>query len=212
MKTKNFLSRITITIALATVFAPRTQAGFIGLLRGDPAAPPVYQRVAFVGTAKVKQVEGAALRLEGIDSWIALTKGTLLKPGDVVRSEGGKITLQMTESQSLVRISPHTILRLMPFDNTSAYGVLSGCDEKNGFVVRGCRGRAEYRLGPEDWRPVKVNDILAEGCVLRTEARSTVDLYATEARSAVRIPAGTQIGLTKSLTGHIAPQSVLAVR
>ena len=179
--------------------APLAQGGILDILRGEPVVE--WQRVAFVGSAEVKQVTGPAERLIGIDKWEPLQEGTLLTPGDVIRSQpGGAIVLEMLESNSLVKVTPATILRLAPLEQDWARAALTGKEERRGFSVRALRGRAFFRAAGSAWRPVTVNTVLAPSTIIRTEANAALDLFDNREGRFVRIAGGAQAELTETLT------------
>ena len=188
----------TLMVALGTLCA--ANAGFMDLLRGDPASEiPTGQRVAFVGSAKVKEVEGTAEKLVGIDCWEPLRKGTDLTPGDLLRTREGTVLLRMTESGSFVKVTPHTLLRLAELERSWDRGTLSGCEEKKGFLVRSCRGKAYAKSATGDWEVVAVNTVIPAGCEVRTEAGAVVDLYNTEQQRPFRIPGSSQVTLNEAI-------------
>lgn len=189
-------SSIAVTAALF-LFAGSTKAGVLDILRGDTAAREP-QRVAFVGAAQVIQVSGDAARLAGIDRWESLSKHANLQPGDVVRTQGGTVLLQMAESKSFVKLTPHTILRLVPLAEDWDRGVLSGREEQTGFLVRSCRGKAYLNKG-QQWEPVQVNTVIARGSQLRTTPGATVDLFDTNLQLPVRIRGAAQLTLDEEV-------------
>ena len=165
-----------------------TQAGFLDVLRGEPdSTTPSFQRVAFIGSARVKEVEGRAERLVGVDSWTPLEKGAELVPGDLVRTHNGTVLLRMNESGSFVKVTPQTILRLVALENNWDRGALSGTEEKKGFAVRSCRGKAFVREPGQEWKSVEVNAVLAAGTEIRTEPETVIDLFNTWRKRPVRI-------------------------
>ena len=99
----------------ATLITETAQAEFklLSFLRGEAIEPPV-QRVAFVGCATVREVQGTAERLCGIDCWSAVKPGMELKPGDVIRAGTGTVVLKIERSDSYVKINSNTVLRLVP--------------------------------------------------------------------------------------------------
>lgn len=186
---------LTGTLLFCTAILP-SHAGVIDILRGEPAAP---QRVAFVGSAEVKTVTGKVMRLSGIDRWTELSQGAKLAPGDMIRSEDGNALLQMTESGSFIKITPNTVLRLVPIERTWDPGVLTGREEKSGFIVRSCRGSAFIEKTGR-WEPVEVNTVLARGTQVRTAPGSSIDLFDTQLRQAVRIQGPVRLTLDENLT------------
>jgi hypothetical protein len=172
------------SIVISTVPA---NAGILALLRGDAEAAP-QQRVAFVGAAEVKQVQGVVERLSGVDRWESLAAGARLIPGDVVRTTGGTVLLCMKESRSFVKITPNTLVRLVEVENGWDLGIVSGREEQSGFVVRSCRGGAFVADATGEWRPIRVNEVLASGTALRTEAGAVVDLFQNSYQQPLRIP------------------------
>jgi hypothetical protein len=218
MKTRRFSSSssriLTLSAALVIASAIPARAGIIDLLRGNSRAEEeaaVYQKVAFVGSAEVKVVEGRAMRLSGVDRWTPLQAGIEITPGDIIRSGEGFVILRMKESDSFVKITPHTVLRLVPMENGWDRGVLSGREERRGFLVRGCRGKAETQVKAGDWKTVAVNSVLSEGAVIQVGADSTVDLFAITQGRPVRITGPTRVTLSPSVigSGRLA-QSALA--
>lgn len=197
-----------LTLSLTT---PSTNAGILSILKGsdEPERPP--QRVAFVGSAQVKQCDGSALRLAGIDKWEPLKPGAILSPGDLVRSESGSVTLQMAETHSLVRLTPHTTLRLLDVDQAQDRTAFSG-EEPKGFAVRSCRGPATYRAGLTEWRPVTVNSVLAEGTLVRTAPGTVLDVFSTEEKRPLRITGSSEVKLTTSalVTRVVTPPTFAA--
>jgi hypothetical protein len=131
-----------LLVAAALRGSPETFAGVIDLLKGEKKNP-VVQRVAFVGSAVVKETQGLAERLTCIEQWSPLYSGMELVPGDVIRTAEGTILLRMKESGSFTKVTPHTILRLIPFEKGWDPAILSGREEQNGFAMRGHRGLAQ---------------------------------------------------------------------
>lgn len=111
---KKVCSIIGLT-SLSAFFVAQTHAewSLISILRGEPAAP-MSQRVAFVGSATVRQVTGQVERLSGIDSWSRLRNGEVIAPGDVIRTRQGNVVLKMARTDSFVRVADSTVLRLVP--------------------------------------------------------------------------------------------------
>jgi hypothetical protein len=165
------------------------QAGVIDLLRGDPAAAKApLKRVAFVGSAEVREVAGEAELLAGVDRWAPLRQGTKLEPGAIIRTGAGTVVLRMTESGSLVKVTPRVMLRLARFEKGWDPGILSGAEERAGFTVRACRGQAQFRDGEDGpWLPVAVNEVLPEGAVVRLAAGAVIDLYSTADKRLLRL-------------------------
>ena len=195
------------------------QAGFLDVLRGEPdSTTPSFQRVAFIGSARVKEVQGQAERLVGIDSWKPLEKRAELMPGDLVRTHNGTVLLRMNESGSFVKVTPQTILRLVALENNWDQGALSGMEEKKGFVVRSCRGKAFVREPGQEWKSVEVNAVLAAGSEIRTESETVVDLFNTRRQRALRIQGPVVIKLqesalaNKTVVGSSLPSLVAVVR
>jgi hypothetical protein len=181
-------SAIVLTVLSSFGGLSTAQAGFLDLLRGEPSATePSFQRVAFVGSALVKEVEGQADVLAGIDTWKSLKKGAELKPGDLVRTRKGTVLLRMKESGSFVKVTPQTMLRLMELETHWDRGSLSGSEEKEGFAVRSCRGSALVCEPGKDWRTIEVNAVLAIGSEIRTGPETVVDLFHTAERRPIRI-------------------------
>jgi hypothetical protein len=205
MKTRRFSppSPRILTLSAALVIASMipTRAGIIDLLRGNSQPDQQEfscQRVAFVGSADVKVVEGNAVRLSGIDRWTPLRAGSEIIPGDIIRSGEGFIILRMKESDSFVKVTPHTVLRLVPLKKGWDRSVLSGREERRGFLVRSCRGKAEIQVAG-DWKGLAVNTVLSEGALIQIGAESTVDLFAIAQGRPVRIKGPARITLNPSV-------------
>lgn len=189
----------TLTAALICMITPQiSSAGLLDLMRGEPA-PPEPQRVAFVGSANVQQVSGAAERLAGVDHWKKLHHGAQLQPGDLIRTGSGTVLLRMTESGSFVKVTPNTVLRLVEIEKNWDRAAVSGQEERTGFVVRGCRGKAYFDAGQDGWKKLEVNDVLAPGTDVRTEAAAVVDLFHTSTKRPVRIPGSAQVTLDEEV-------------
>lgn len=205
------------TVLLIYLFSLSSlEAGFFDVLRGEAdAAIPSFQRVAFVGSARVKEVQGEAERLAGIDSWKPLEKGAELMPGDLVRTRNGTVVLRMTDSGSFVKVTPQTILRLLECESTWDRGALSGTEEKQGFAVRSCRGKAFVREPGQEWKSVEVNVVLADGSEVRTEPETVVDLFNIGKQRAVRIQGPAVVNLQESAVAGksvVGPSFVATVR
>src|SRR5688572_8343618 len=73
-----------------------------------------HRRVAFIGDAKVKSVVGDAYALNPENKvWEKLQPGTELAPGRVIRTDAkAEVILLMQKSESFVRITPMTVVRL----------------------------------------------------------------------------------------------------
>jgi hypothetical protein len=106
-----------LTLATLALQPVRAEWKLISFMRGEPESAPPKQRVAFVGSATVKTVEGKAERLCGIDCWTPLSAGCQLKTGDIIQTGKGSVVLKMDESQSFVKVTPNTILRLIPLND-----------------------------------------------------------------------------------------------
>ena len=193
--------RLAALMALGASFGltPLAQGGIIDILRGEPVVE--WQRVAFIGSAEVKQVNGAAERLTGIDEWEALEAGTQLTPGDVIRSHPtGTVVLRMEESGSLVKVTPATVLRLAQLNPEWDEAALTGVENQSGFCVRGLRGKAWVQEAEKGWQPVEVNAVLPLQSVVRTEKNAALDLFDTREKRFVRILGGAETELGGFIT------------
>src|SRR5688500_8852741 len=179
MKTWSKANNRTLASAAIIFLIARTatvHGGIIDLLRGE-STEPEPQRVAFVGAAHVKEATGAVERLAGVDHWEKLQAGANLLPGDVIRTADGSALLCMRESKSFIKVTPNTILRLVEIPSDWDRGVVSGREERSGFVVRSCRGKAYFADARGTWRMLQVNEVLPPGTALRTSPGAVVDLF-----------------------------------
>ena len=192
-----------ITLLTACVFLSSNalvSAGIIDILRGETAeATASFQRVAFVGAAAVKEVQGEVQRLAGVEHWTALKKGDQLHPGDLLRATSGSAVLSMLESESLVKITPNTLCRLVPLENGWDRAILSGQEEREGFVVRSCRGNVYSRSADGSWTPLVVNAVLVQGTQVRTEPGASVDLFHTQLQRPLRISGSVETSLNEKV-------------
>ena len=207
------LSLLLLTLALY----PASQAGLIDILRGggENVPPPNAQRVALVGSAEVKEVDGQVERLAGFEVWKRLTPGTRLQPGDLLRTREGSAILKMESSGSLVKVHPATILRLSPLEEGWNRSVLTGEREGEGYVVRSMQGTAFVQSPNGKWRVLRVDSVLPEGAVVRTAAGSTVNLFLTSEQRPIRVAASSRVILNPSLTSgetSVAPTLASATR
>lgn len=191
---KQSLARTSAAL-ICTGFLQTATAGVLDLLRGEPAEP---QRVAFVGSAEIKNFTGRVQRLSGIDRWNTVTPGTKLQPGDIIRSQEGTALLQMKGSQSFVKVTPNTIVRFVPMHSEWDSAVLSGREEKDGFIVRSCRGIAFVEKDGR-WQPLEVNTVIARGTEVRTSPRAVIDLFDTQSKQPVRIQGPARLTLDENV-------------
>jgi hypothetical protein len=192
---KSSKARIGILAACAFLASSSVvSAGIIDILRGETGETP-FQRVAFVGAASVKEVQGEVQRLAGVEHWVALKKGDQLQPGDLLRTTSGSAVLSMLESESFVKVTPNTLCRLVALENGWDRAVLSGQEEREGFAVRGCRGNVYSRSADGSWTPLAVNAVLARGTQVRTERGALVDLFHTHLQRPLRISGSVETSL-----------------
>ena len=202
---RNCFAGFVQPLLLAAVFAvlPSAQAGVLEILRGDDetAAPPAWQRVAFVGPAEVLETTGKVERLTGIEKWEPLQAPARLLPGDVIRShtEGG-VLLQMRASGSLVRVTPGILLRLTRLQPGWEKAALTGREAETGFLVRGVRGQAYIMNGKSNWQPVEVATVLPVSALVRTAPGTSLDLLDSQTGRFVRIKGSTQVRLDGAVT------------
>jgi hypothetical protein len=210
--TFRFVRKTIVASLLSTSTLLVAHGGLLDILRGEREELSA-QRVAFIGAAEVKEVTGSAEHLAGIDTWSQLQPGTKLQPGDIIRTSKGSVVLQMVESESFVKVTPNTILRLVPVGKDGNSSILSGGEERDGFVVRGCRGKAYVKSGSE-WRGLAVNELITRSASIRTEAGALVDLFDTESKRPLRIPGATRVRLDdQMLAGRvIVPPSLAEAR
>jgi len=196
------------TLAITSSFSTHAEWSLLKMLREEPQPPP--QRVAFIGSARVEQIHGKVERLSGIDTWSPVNPGFRLEPGDMLRTQNGSATIRMSDSKSFVKITPNTILRLVPLEKNGDPASLTGSEDHNGFVVRSCRGSAVFRDAGE-WKPVIVNTVLPESAIIRTDPGSTVDLFSTITKHAVRIDGSQQIELANAILVRRPASSLAAI-
>jgi len=202
---------IATSAAIFSLNGIQSEAGLINLLRGEPAEP---QRVAFIGAARIQEVSGTVERLTGIDRWKVVANGAQLQPGDIIRTTEGTAVLQMTESGSFIKVTPNTVLRLVPAEHAGDRTLVFGQEARDGFVVRSCRGKAYVANKSGEWQPVEVNQVLARGANLRTESGAVIDLFDTETKRPVRVPGAVRLTLNdEMLARRVAGQpSIAALR
>lgn len=208
------LNAVLGTVALATFLASTatSNAGLIDLLKGEKAPSQVaYQRVALVGSAQVKEVNGTAEILHGIEEWRPLQPSANLRPGDLVRTQEGMVVLKMRDSGSFIRLRPNTILRLSPLREGWDKSVLTGAEHRTGFIVRALRGNATVQ-DPKSggWKRVTTDMALPEGAVVRTEADAAINLFYTSAKAVVHIAPGQEVRLNPELARKPAASPALA--
>ena len=210
---KSWLRTAKKPMALLTVCAILSSnalvgAGIIDILRGQTAeATASFQRVAFVGAATVQEVQGEVQRLAGVEHWTALKKGDHLQPGDLLRTTSGSAVLSMLESESFVKVTPNTLCRLVALENGWDRAVLSGEEERQGFVVRSCRGNVYSQSADGRWTPLVVNAVLAEGTQVRTDPGASADLFHTQLQRPLRIGGSVETSLDEKV---LAQRVVLA--
>lgn len=171
---------IATTVLFQTTSA---SAGILDILKGEKETScecDHFQRVAFIGAAEVKEVTGKVEWLTGVNEWAPLPVGKKLAPGDMVRTKAGaRVILKMTQSGSLIRATPNTIVRLVPLDGQWGAAALTGESESSGYVVRALRGEAEY-LAKGIWHPLTMDRELAPGTKIRLVSGKQVDLFSRE--------------------------------
>ncbi|HEX7859018.1 MAG TPA: hypothetical protein VF773_01685 [Verrucomicrobiae bacterium] len=203
----NVRKLIATSAVVASLNGINSHAGFLDILRGEPVEP---QRVAFIGAARVQEVSGTVERLSGIDRWTAVENGEVLKPGDMIRTTTGTAIVRMTESGSFVKVTPNTVLRLVPAQEEDR-SLAQGIEEREGLVVRSCRGKAYFATESGEWEPVEVNQVIARGAQLRTEAGAMLDLFDTQSKRPVRVPGAVRLKLDdQALASRVAGQPSIA--
>ncbi len=205
IRSKRFVSLAALCASLA--FIPETGAGLIKILKGDQEqeSPKTFQRVGFVGCAKVKEVTGTVEYLDGIDHWIPLNVGVHLREGDLIRASQGRAVLQMCESTSLVNLTPQTVARLVPLNGTWDHSALSGFEARSGYIVRALHGKAYVQTPRMEWKSIGVNDVLPKGALVRAEETASVNVFNSEERRILRIESGGEMQLgseTAQAQGH----------
>jgi len=141
-----------------------------------------WQKVAFVGNAKVKSISGLVEVIEP-DQRI-LREGEAARPGQIFRVwRGADIILQMESSKGLVRAKGPVLLRLAP--DTEDFSQASAAV---GFEVRGIRGEGgRYSADGEHWGNIAAGMILPEGSRVRPFRNSIIDFYHSSARVPIRV-------------------------
>src|SRR5436190_1978672 len=186
----------TVTLLSLSILANRqTEAGLISFLKGDgdktKESEPAVQKVGFFGCATVREVSGNVEYLDGIDKWLPLAPGKHLKEGDILRTRQGHVVIQMCESDSLVKVTPQIVARLLALDQSGDRGIISGSEQREGYLVRSLHGKAYFKDGSAAWKPVRVNEVLPEGTLVRTEPAASMQVVSTKERRAMRLdPAG----------------------
>jgi len=169
-----------ILIASAANWSQSVDAGIISILKHGKAGEEEtsVQKVAFVGCAEVREVRGEAEQLCGLEKWQPIKAGEHLSEGAVIRTESGMVVLEMCESRSLVKVTPQTVLRLVPLKKDWDRGSLSGTEEKSGCLVRTLSGKASYRDPTSgDWKRVAVNSVIPAGSEVKVEKNGTLFLF-----------------------------------
>jgi hypothetical protein len=165
-----------------------------------------------VGCAKVKESSGHVERLAGIEKWQRLTTGTHLEEGDVVRTgDDGRLILQMCESDSLVRVTPETTVRLVPLKKGWDECVLSGREAAMGYILRSIEGKAFYKNPAGAWEPLSVNDVLPLGTMVRSPDQARISVFNTERKQAAQLLVSKAVPLVPRNGPQIA-QSIPASR
>lgn len=202
-----------VALLAAGLLTMSSNAGIISILkRGsadaenpEPAKSSqsaVSQRVAFVGCAEVKAVHGKVEKLCGVEKWQTIQPGAHLEPGDVIRTAEGDVVLEMCESSSLVKVTPATVMRLVPLRKSWDRSSLSGNEEQPGCQVRAVEGRAYFKHGDEAWQPVVVNSVIPVGALIRVAGQGRVCLFDNTANRAVSVAGNstTRVGGAEVLT------------
>jgi hypothetical protein len=207
---KKFTTPVSCVAALL-LCTPGTQAGILSILKGDAGKPQPYQKVGFVGCAEVKEVKGQVQYLRGIEKWQPLKAGSHLSEGDLVRCENGEATLKMCESSSLVRVKQQTMLRLLTCEKDWDRGVLSGTEQRKGYVVRSLRGHAWVRNEEDSkWKGIEVNDVLPEGAVIKTRGSTAIQFFCTEELTVLRVATPGEVRLSSGLAQNASEPPSLA--
>ncbi|MDX1950770.1 MAG: hypothetical protein SFY81_01220 [Verrucomicrobiota bacterium] len=191
-----------------------TKAVWLGLLSGlilplhaNDKHPLNWSRVAFVGEAVHKSSQGLVERLGSDNQWHQVKAGDSFLPGSFIRTQSeSSAVFQMKDSGSLVRLTPRTMLRLAPLDQTMERSTLTGREERSGFVVRAVRGKAEFKRNGE-WKKLNVGDVLAIGTPIRTSSKSTLDLFRADTGMVLRASPATFLILEnrpRSLSGRLS--------
>jgi hypothetical protein len=202
---------LTIALGLQTCLFPiQAEWALIKLLRGDAKPETGYHRVAFVGSAELRSCTGEVEKLSGVDTWSPLRAGATLSSGEVIRVVSGRAVLQMDASGSLVNIAPNTIVRLAQAESGWDRGVLTGQEERSGFVVRGCRGDA-YVSHPEGWKAIAVNTVLPHDAQVRTGPGTILDLFCTTQKRALRLQGNQYLDLASIRFAPNAPSPLVAL-
>jgi hypothetical protein len=208
---KNRAAAIFLSLTLLHFSTP-ADAGLIALMRGPKQPEPAFQRVAFVGAAVVREVQGTAEKLSGIDRWETLRPGTALQPGDIIRTRQGTVVLRMTARGAFIKVTPQTVLRLTPLEKNWDRSVLTGREEAEGFVIRSCRGDARVQDATGAWRKVAVNAVIPEGTPIRVARDGVLDLYWTREARALRLTGHSEAILNASVFSGRKAETVALAR
>lgn len=193
MKRSKLVFKPLPVVIAAMFFANPVQAGFLDMLRGSEQEQVELQRVAFIGKARVRQVSGKVEILRGIEEWKQLKPGTALRPGDIIRTANNSLAiLEMSESGSLVRLTPNASLRLITQEGDRP--ALVSDEGKERYVIRALRGRAlVFQEGA--WKAVQADSVLLEGAVLRPVGASYIDVFDRHLGKLVRVRRNTELRL-----------------
>ena len=149
---------------------------------------------AFMGEAKILQVQGKAIAYEGHKRLGKAGKGMDLSCGEkVLLGADAEAVFRMKESGSLIKIKGpgcvRFVLRPPGFDRA----IVTGDDGAEGLSIRAVRGTAASLNSSEQWVKLAVNEVLPRGTVIRTGSETVVDLYDRVTHSVIRIQADSEV-------------------
>jgi hypothetical protein len=146
-----------------------------------------FSKVAFIGSATTKSVEGDVTWSLDNQRWQPLSAGSCLPQGAIIRTGvGGRSVLLMDQSRSLVQLPPRTLAKLRGLEASHDPTSLTGTEQQEGFTVRAVRGEASI-MERGRWIPLKVNVFVKEGRAIRTGHESTIDLFSNQTGVVIRL-------------------------
>jgi len=179
--------------------------GFAALLSAAVATEAqtaqTSKRVAFIGEAQVKKVEGSAQKELSSGQWAPLQPGDTLPTGSLFRTQAdSRLILKMVKSDSYVSVAPNTVVRLAELQKGLTIASLTGKEEGAEVVVRAVRGKARVLSAEGRWQLLRTGANLGRGAQIKTEDNTIVDLFIPSQGRLIRMTPKTEIALHKDYT------------